>query len=387
LKERRKQSAAARPERVRKEEAGHSDTKELYRKGTATAGLSVLDILDAVPFYVLLVDEDHYILEANAAVYDHLGISREQVLGKYCPMIIHGISQPFQGCPLEDAVKKNASVEKELLDEKSGRWVMSAVYPTRALTSGGKRIFLHLVTDITDRKVAQDQLRTSHEQMRRLSAHLETVREEEKRKISRDLHDETSQVLSSLHAYLEAAIQTLPAEAEQSREILRKAQNLSTTILDEIRKLIYELRPSMLDGLGLAVAVKSLANNHLKPTGLKVRVLVSGNRKRTTPELETILFRVVQEAFNNILKHANSRNVEVRLSFRKSSITVNIRDDGIGFDFQDSLRLKDKQLGMGLIGMRERISLVNGSLEVRSKPGKGTEISVEVPRPAEEISG
>ena len=203
--------------------------------------LDIRDILDALPFYVLLVDENHCILEANNAVYAQFGVKREDILGNYCPMVIHGLDHPFPGCPLEEAVKINQAVERELFDSKSGRWVTSAVYPIKGATRDNKRVFLHTVTDITERKQAQEALKLSHEQLRAVSAHLESVREEEKRKIARDLHDETSQLLSSLHAHLEAAITTLPEDAKKSAALLKTAQKLSTAILDEIHDLIYEL--------------------------------------------------------------------------------------------------------------------------------------------------
>ncbi len=341
--------------------------------------IDILDVLDALPFYVLLVDEDHYILEANSAVYTHLGVKREDILGKYCPLIIHGIRQPFAGCPLEEAVEKNRAVERELFDEKTGRWVRSAIYPTRALTRNGKRIYLHTVVDVTEHKQAAEQLRTSHEQLRSLSAHLESVREEEKRKIARDLHDETTQVLASLNAYLEAAIVTLPAGADKTQAILKKAQTLSITILDELHKLIYELRPSLLDEMGLAAAISALVNSYLKAAGVKVIFKATGRVIRLPTLSEISLFRVVQEAFNNIVKHAGAKNVEVSIHFKKGNIIVGIKDDGIGFDVTEAISSKDRPRRLGLLGMRERVELMNGSLDVKSSPGHGTAITIEVP--------
>jgi PAS domain S-box-containing protein len=345
------------------------------------------DILDALPFYVLLVDADHNILEANSAVHTQLGVEREDIIGKYCPQVIHGLKGPFPGCPLEEAAQKNRAVERELFDSRSGRWVRSAVYPTKALTQGGKGIFLHMVTDVTERKQAEERLRTSHEQLRSLSAHLESVREEEKRKIARDLHDETSQVLSSLTAHLEAAIGTLPAGSDKTRTILRKAQMLSITILDELHNLIYELRPSLLDELGLVAAIGALIDSHLKVAGVKVSFKTTGRVRRLPTSLEIALFRVIQEAFNNIVKHAQASNAVVIVHFKKDSITVRIQDDGIGFGVQEAMGSKDKPCGLGLIGMRERIELVNGSLVVKSSPGHGTEVNIEVPLTGEVRGG
>jgi PAS domain S-box-containing protein len=341
--------------------------------------VDVLDILDAVPFYVLLVDADHYILEANSAVQTQLGVKREDILGKYCPLVIHGLKHPFPGCPLEEAAEENRAIERELFDSKSGRWLRSAIYPTRALTRNGKKIFLHMVTDITERKRAEEQLRIAHKQLRSLSAHLESVMEEEKRKIARDLHDETSQVLASLSAHLEAAIGTLPAEADKTRAILRKAQTLSVMVLDELHKLIYELRPSLLDELGLVAAIGSLIDSHLKAAGVKVRFRATGAVKRLPASLEIALFRVIQEAFNNIVKHAHADNTHIVMHFKKDSVTIRIKDDGVGFDVQEAISSKNRPHGLGLLGMRERIELMNGSLVIDSSPGHGTKITIEIP--------
>jgi PAS domain S-box-containing protein len=313
---------------------GHSVGKSAIDGSDTNIGLDILDILDALPFYVLLVDDNHHILEANKAVYTHLGVKREDILGKYCPMVIHGLQQPFQGCPLEEAAEKNQAVERELFDPESGRWAISAVYPITALTRDNKRVFLHTVTDVSERKQAQEQLRISHEQLRSLSAHLESVREEEKREIARDLHDETSQLLASLYAHLEAAIETLPEDTDKTKAFLRKAQTLSTTILDEIGKLIYELRPAGLDELGLVAAIGSLADSHLKAAGLGVSLKTTGRVRRLPPSLEIALFRVVQEAFNNIARHAQASKAAVSVHFKKDSIKVRIQDNVLALMFR-----------------------------------------------------
>ena len=356
------------------------DIKKSAIRGTDTKiKLDIQDILDAFPFYVLLVDKDHYILEANSAVYTYLGVKREDILGKYCPMIIHGLRKPFNGCPLEEAAEKNQAVERELFDAKSGHWVISAVYPTGALTRDGKRIFLHMVTDVTERKQAQDQLSTSLEQLRSLSTHLESVREEEKRKIARDLHDETSQLLTSLTAYLEAASETLPAGALETRALLTKAQALCINISDELLKLINELRPSSLDRFGLMAAIRSLVDSHLKVAGVKVSFKTTGKVRRLPATLEVALFRVIQEALNNIARHAHANTADVNVYFKKDGIKVSIKDDGTGFNFQEAISSKDGLRGLGLLGMRERVELMNGSLVIKSSPGHGTEITMEVP--------
>ena len=358
------------PERAAEEELSGADLN---------VGRDILSIIDALPFYVLLVDAHHYILQANRAVRKHLGLKPEDIVGKYCPKVIHGLDEPFYACPLEEAVEKDQPVEIEAFDPESGRWINSAIYPTQGLTRDGKRIYFHMVIDITDRKQTEERLRASRDQLRSLSAHLESVREEERKKIAHDLHDETSQIITSLTALLEAAVSKLPTSANQSRVLLNKAQELSIQILDQIHKLIYQLRPTIIDDLGLAAAIRWLAESNLEVAGIEANLKVIGQELRLTPELEITLFRVIQEAISNIVRHAHAKSVDVRLYFKKRIIRLRVRDDGCGFDVDEAITSKDRPRGLGLLGMKERIGLVNGTMNIRSRPGGGTEVDIEIP--------
>ncbi len=113
-------------------------------------------LIDSFPHYVLLVDEDHTILMANKAVRQGLGLDSKKIVDNYCPMVVHGCNKPYPGCPLEDAVKKNIPIERELYDSEADRWLNSAVYPTKYKTQEGKRLFIHTAHDITETKKALD---------------------------------------------------------------------------------------------------------------------------------------------------------------------------------------------------------------------------------------
>jgi signal transduction histidine kinase len=207
-----------------------------------------------------------------------------------------------------------------------------------------------------------------------------SIQEEERRRIARELHDETSQALASLAASLEVAADTLSTSADKTRVTLRKAQALSISILDEIHKLIYELRPTLLDDLGLVAATRWLVDNNLVAAGVTVDFKTEGRVKRLSLQLETTLFRVVQEAVFNIARHAHAENAGVSLRFKKSAIRVSISDDGEGFDVEEAISLKDRPRGLGLLGMKERVELMSGTLSIRSHPGGGgTEIDIKIP--------
>jgi PAS domain S-box-containing protein len=344
------------------------------------ARLDILDILDALPFYVLLVDEEHFIIEANSAVKTQLGVEPKDIIGKYCPKVIHDLDGPFPGCPLEESVETGLATEWEFLDEKSGRWLNSAIYPIRGWTQDKKRVYFHMVTDITERKQAEEQVSSLVEQFQSLATYLESVREEERKKLARNLHDDTSQTLVSLSAYIKTALNVLPTSTNEAKAILEKAEALSAHTLDAIHKIIYELRPMLLDDFGLVSATRALIENTLKGQSIKVRVKVIGKERRLPSSIETALFRVVQEATQNIVRHAHSQNASVSLYFQKNGIRVCVRDNGIGFNVEEAIRSKDRPRGLGLLGMKERVELVKGTFSIHSRPGGGgTEINVSIP--------
>jgi PAS domain S-box-containing protein len=342
-------------------------------------GLSILGIIDALPFYVLLVDEDHRIVLANRAVQLKLGKKSNDIIGEYCPKVIHGINEPWYACPLEEAVEKDKAVEREAFDHESGRWINSAIYPIRGFTQNGRRIFFHMVVDITDRKQYEEQLKVSHKQLHNLSIHLESVREEERKKIARDLHDETSQVIASLNAHLEAAVGMLSDDKPKVKAILRKVQSLSTRIYDELQKLIYELRPSLLDDLGLIAAIRSLIENNLKAAGIKANFNIIGKVSTLPNQTETTLYRLIQEAVSNIIRHSHAGNADISLHFEERIIKIRIWDNGKGFDAEKAISSRNGVSGFGLLGLKERVELAKGTIAIESQPDSGTEINIAIP--------
>jgi two-component system sensor histidine kinase DegS len=171
----------------------------------------------------------------------------------------------------------------------------------------------------------------------------------------------------------------LPGGTGKTRDLLRKAQTLSTTILDDLHKLIYELRPAVIDELGLVAAINSMLEDNLKVNGLKVRFKTTGQVRRLPPALEITLFRVVQEALSNIMKHSQARQAAIHLFFKRRSIKIRIRDNGIGFNVREMLNSTDRPHSLGLLGMRERVELADGSIVINSSQGHGTDILIEVP--------
>lgn len=138
-------------------------TQEEKRTLNSVASSNILNIVNNLPFYVMLVDADHHILLTNNAVKKHLSMDPDQIIGKYCPKVIHDLDGPFPGCPLEEALKTGHSVEREFRESESGQWVTSSIYPTGFKTSNHKAVFFHMIQDITERKQAEQKLRSSYQ--------------------------------------------------------------------------------------------------------------------------------------------------------------------------------------------------------------------------------
>lgn len=352
----------------------HTVEDELHGADT-NVGRDILDILDALPFYVLLIDEHHYILHANRAVQAHTGLESKDVVGQYCPKVIHGIDEPFYACPLEEAVEKGQAVEREAFDPESGRWISSAIYPTGGLTQDGRRIFFHMITDITDRKQAEDQLRTSREQLRSLSAHLESVREEERKNMAREVHDELGQMLTALKIDLSLLTKRLPKEQELLLEKTKSIDELVDTAIQTVKRISAELRPGVLDDLGIAAALEWQVAEFEKLTGIRCEFSSNPKDIILDPDHSTAIFRIFQETLTNVVRHANATKVKASLKKEAGRIVLRIRDNGTG--------IEKKQISdpgaFGLIGMRERARFWGGELRISGTPGKGTTVAVSIP--------
>jgi signal transduction histidine kinase len=206
-----------------------------------------------------------------------------------------------------------------------------------------------------------------------------STQEEERRRIARGLHDETSQALTGLALNLGMVADLLPPNAVEAKAKLKEVLAVATRTLDEIHNVIYELRPTLLDDLGLIAALRWHVEDYLGAAGVEASLETAGRERRLPLEMEVGLFRVVQEATTNIVRHASAETACVGLDFGESSVIVTIEDDGQGFDPLLVARDKDPRRGLGLLGMRERVEHLGGALEMVSAPCEGTQIRIEVP--------
>ena len=151
------------PQRKSKSRALHAQRGSKKKRVFARIPFDVQTLLDVIPFYVMLVDDEHKILLSNKALRTDLGLDPEKMIGGYCPKVVHGMEKPYPGCPLEEALERGGSTEREFFNPETGRWVSSAIYPTMKKTREGRQIFVHFISDITERKKAEEEVRLNYD--------------------------------------------------------------------------------------------------------------------------------------------------------------------------------------------------------------------------------
>lgn len=208
-----------------------------------------------------------------------------------------------------------------------------------------------------------------------------SAQEEERRRLARELHDEVGQALSSIMLELARAIDGLPSEAAEARERLARSRTIAAQTLGELRKLIYDLRPEVLDQLGLVPAIRSYAKSHFEGRNIKVIFSFQGLKGRLQQRTEITLFRVIQEAITNVIRHAEASVVKIQIAVEDGLITASVDDNGKGFDPDVGF---GKSGSWGLRGIKERAMTVGGRLSIESKPGEGTRVKLEIPLEGEQ---
>jgi len=227
-----------------------------------------------------------------------------------------------------------------------------------------------------------ERLRKARERLRRLARQNLVAEEEERRRIARELHDETSQALSGLALQLQALVDKAEMSGNQDTEFiagLKKVQSLTVQVHSEVSRLIADLRPALLDTLGLVPAVRQYAEARLHPLDINVSVEIKGLERRLLPEVEAALFRFVQGAIGNIAQHSRAKNTTIILEYQQEEMLLRISDDGQGFNVSEITDVEESGRGRGLFTMRERIGFLGGTSSVESQPGTGTTVWARVP--------
>jgi len=235
--------------------------------------------------------------------------------------------------------------------------------------------------DISERKRSEEELRDHREKLSSLSQRVLEIQETERRLIARQLHDEVGQLLTATRLTLQAAIRA--KSPQSSRAMLREGLSLLDQCMAQVRSLSLELRPSLLDDLGLPAALRWYLDRQAERAGFVVQFDGDIAEERLPAEVETACYRVIQEAVTNVARHARARQVTVTLSVASGALEAVVHDDGVGFDVAGARARAAAGSSLGILGMEERVSLIGGSMHLESAPGRGTRLVARVPLASE----
>ena len=225
-----------------------------------------------------------------------------------------------------------------------------------------------------------EQVQAGREQLARLTRRLVSAQEGERAWLARELHDELGQALTAIGFDLEMVARELPPVlAPKIVERLTEARSLTARADERVSELALDLRPDMLDDFGLVPALRWYANKWAKRLNIEVKLEVTDWEQRLPPEIETALYRIVQETLTNVAKHARATRVRIGLERRESTVLAFVEDDGQGFEVERVTGRRGPKRGAGLLGIRERVAFLGGNLHIQSRPGQGTRLSVEIP--------
>lgn len=321
-------------------------------------------------------DLEGYIIMVNDAMAELSGYTIDE-------MMKMNISQLLPASSVEVTMKRQRRQLEDESEAVSQRYELQMIRkdgterPVEVVTSllvDGEQfpIIQTIARDITEQKRARENLRA-------YAIRAVMAQEEERKRVARELHDETAQALASLGMDLDSLSKAKGRGPKEVSKSLGKLRDRANDILLGVRSLSHALRPPMLEDLGLLSTLQGLANDLADQRGISALFGVRGTSRRLSPDIELALFRIVQEALTNVGKHAQATQVELEMEFSPEKVTLRVSDNGRGFELPpvtDGLVYSDK---LGLTGMWERTKLIDGNLMIWSEPGKGTTLVIEVP--------
>ena len=333
-------------------------------------------VLETVADAIVTIDRSGIIDSFNPAAERMFGYSADEALGQNVSMLM---PEPFRSEHdgyIERYLATGEARVSRVGREVTGQRKDGSTFPAEIAVSeiDHQQRFTGILRDISERKRTEEALERSREELRRLSARLLAAEDSERRRISRELHDDVNQRL----AMLSIDIETLVADDTVSPDTLTTLESLRAQVAElsvDIHRMAYRLHPSILDDLGVAAAIRSFSDQFAKRHGIEVTV-----RERSVPvtiptTVASCLYRVTQESLSNVAKHSKTSRVSIRLVGRSDGVRLSIRDFGVGFDVRAA---RNHRQSLGILSMEERVRLIGGDLVIRSFPRRGTSIRITV---------
>jgi PAS domain S-box-containing protein len=351
---------------------GQGEARERFQEIAAIES----SILDAIPQAIVGLHKRRIIF-ANNAVKDTFGWDREDLIGRNVSVFYRNEkeSKEIARYFYSTLRRQRTFVNEFRCRRKDGKDILCRM---RAARIGDKLVEKRIVItyeDITEKRRSEEELERSREQLRNLSVYLQSVREKESTRIAREIHDELGQSLTALQMDVAWLGDQIPPGMEILREKTQRMANLVDATIESVHRIITELRPILLDDLGLTAAIEWQAKEFQTRTGIETYVYVDCRDSSIDKDLATTLFRIFQETITNIARHAGASAVWVRLTQDDKELHLEVVDNGKGISRSQS----EDSRSFGIIGIRERVNLWNGQIRIAGRRNRGTTVSVTIP--------
>ncbi|NOZ03994.1 MAG: PAS domain S-box protein [FCB group bacterium] len=350
-------------------------------------------LVESMEEAVFVIDTQGILLFANQYFGRLLRSEPDLLTGKPLRSLLKGTSVESLFDSIDRAFESSLAgkTEYKLNTYKGEIWFETMLVPQ--YNNHGKLVsILGISRNINDRKALEDRLQAlvntlkkQHEVLQSLSGEVYRVQEEERKRISRELHDEIGQSMTAIDLSLQL-IKEQHLKNRNLKSAITECQHLVQQTADKIHDFLFELRPPILDDLGLIPAMKFYSRGFSKRTGIEVHFRCDKAVEAIDPEMKTMMYRVYQEGLNNVAKHANAENIDVTIEKVTRKILLNITDDGTGFLPDSVLNRLGEYSGFGLLGIKERALPFGGSVSIHSQPGQGACLSLELPlKPSQQL--
>lgn len=358
--------------------------RNLVRKDTLASELRARDeqlrqMVQSVKDAIVTVNSAGYVVLFNRAAERMFGVRSDEAMGHPFKNLLSRCTSPAQLAGLMQHMDKARTAPVgtdvlEVIELQSGKKDIPVELSLSSATVFGETQLNAVFRDLTESQRFERELLDSNRQLQELSRSLQNVREEQRMRISRELHDELGQLLTGIRLEVSWLAGRMPVEQLELTDKIASIKHQIDQTIASVRRISSELRPLVLDDLGLSAAINWYVDQFSTRTGIAVELTLPPDDPPRGDAVATTLFRVLQESMTNIARHAEAKQVEIKLNFKNDLWVLSVRDDGIGFEFDAG-----RQGDIGLVGMRERAQALGGNLCLQTMPGRGTLVEVSIP--------